>query len=275
MIYIEPEILDAANTWLTPVFDAETQQTIKELIANNPEELKESFYKNLAFGTGGMRGIMGVGTNRINKYTLGKNTQGLANYLKETNPNKKIKVAIAYDCRHNSDSLAKLVADGLSANNIKVYLFSDLRPTPELSFAVRHLECDCGIVLTASHNPPEYNGYKVYWNDGGQIVPPQDQEIINAINAVEYAEINFKSNDKLIELIDVNIDNAFIEAAIKNGSFIDTDRKNLSIVFTSLHGTSITILPETLKRAGYTNIHIVEEQAKPNGNFPTVKSFIY
>lgn len=272
MIHIAPEILDVANTWLTPTFDEDTQHQIKELIANNPDELKESFYKNLAFGTGGMRGIMGVGTNRINKYTLGKNTQGLANYLKQEHPNKDLKVAIAYDCRHNSDSLAKLVADVFSANGIKVYLFSELRPTPELSFAVKHLGCDCGIVLTASHNPPEYNGYKVYWNDGGQIVPPQDNEIINAINAVDYANINFEANNGLIELIDKDVDEAFINASVANGSFEGTDRKNLSIVFTSLHGTSITILPETLKRAGYTNIHIVEEQAKPDGNFPTVKS---
>ena len=272
MIHIAPQILEVANQWLTPIFDEETQHQIKELIANNPDELKESFYKSLEFGTGGMRGIMGVGTNRINKYTLGKNTQGIANYLKQIKPNKTLKVAIAYDCRHNSKSLAKLVADVFSANGIKVYLFSDLRPTPELSFAVKHLGCDCGIVLTASHNPPEYNGYKVYWNDGGQIVPPQDTEIIAAINELEYAEINFKANENLIQLIDKEIDNAFIEASVLNGSFEGTDRDNLSIVFTSLHGTSITILPETLKRAGYKNIHIVEEQAKPDGNFPTVNS---
>ena len=272
MIYVAPETLEVANTWLTPTFDEDTQLRIKELIANNPDELKESFYKNLEFGTGGMRGIMGVGTNRINKYTLGKNTQGLANYLKQENPNKALKVAIAYDCRHNSKSLAKLVADVFSANGIKVFLFSDLRPTPELSFAVKYLGCDCGIVLTASHNPPEYNGYKVYWNDGGQIVPPQDTEIINAINELEYSEINFQANESLIELIDTELDEAFITASVANGSFEGTERDNLSIVFTSLHGTSITILPETLKRAGYTNIHIVEEQAKPDGDFPTVKS---
>jgi len=272
MIYIAPEILDAANNWLTPAFDATTQQEIKELIANNPDELKESFYKNLEFGTGGMRGVMGVGTNRINKYTLGKNTQGLADYLKQENPNKNLKVAIAYDCRHNSDTLAKVVADVFSANNIKVYLFSELRPTPELSFAVKHLDCDCGIVLTASHNPPEYNGYKVYWNDGGQIVPPQDNEIIDSINAVDYANIKFEAKEDLIELIDTAVDEAFINASVKNGSFEGTERDNLSIVFTSLHGTASTILPETLKRAGYNNVHLVAEQAVPNGNFPTVKS---
>ena len=273
MIYIAPEILDAANKWLTPAFDETTQQEIKELIANDPDELKESFYKNLEFGTGGMRGVMGAGTNRINKYTLGKNTQGLANYLAKLNPNKQLKVAIAYDCRHNSDTLAKVVADVFSANNIKVYLFSQLRPTPELSFAVKYLNCDCGIVLTASHNPPEYNGYKVYWNDGGQIVPPQDHEIIDSINAVDYAKIKFEAQENLIELIDTTVDEAFINAAVKNGSFTDTtNRDNLKIVFTSLHGTASTILPETLKRAGYHNVHLVPEQAVPNGNFPTVKS---
>lgn len=272
MIYIPPQILEAANKWLTPTFDEDTQNAIKELIAYNPEELKESFYKDLAFGTGGMRGIMGVGTNRINRYTLGKNTQGLANYLKEIHPNKQLKVAIAYDCRHQSDTLAKVVANVFSANNIKVYLFSELRPTPELSFAVKHLDCDCGIVLTASHNPPEYNGYKVYWNDGGQIVPPQDTEIINAINAISFEDIVFDGNDELIELIDSEIDEAFIKASIVNGSFNETDRDNLTIVFTSLHGTSITILPETLKKAGYKNVHVVEAQATPNGDFPSVDS---
>lgn len=272
MIYIEPQILEALNKWMTPVFDEDTQQQIKELIASNPEELKESFYTNLAFGTGGMRGVMGVGTNRINKYTLGKNTQGLANYLKHIHGNKVHKVAIAYDCRHQSDTLAKVVADVFSANGIKVYLFSELRPTPELSFAVKYLNCDCGIVLTASHNPPEYNGYKVYWNDGGQIVPPEDHEIIVAINAIDYADIKFAANPDLIEYIDKNIDDAFIAASVNNGSFKNTDRDNLTIVFTSLHGTSITILPDTLKRAGYKNVHIVEEQAKPDGDFPTVAS---
>ncbi|NQY05035.1 MAG: phospho-sugar mutase [Flavobacteriaceae bacterium] len=272
MIHIEPQILEAVNKWLTPNFDEDTQHQIKELIANNPDELKESFYKNLEFGTGGMRGVMGVGTNRINKYTLGKNTQGLANYLKEIHHNKQLKVAIAFDCRHQSDTLAKVVSDVFSANGIQVYLFSELRPTPELSFAVRHLDCDCGIVLTASHNPPEYNGYKVYWNDGGQIVPPEDKQIIEAINAIDYSDIQFNSNSNLIELIDTKIDEAFINASINNGSFSDTNREELTVVFTSLHGTSITILPETLKRAGYQNIHIVEEQATPNGDFPTVAS---
>jgi len=274
MIYIEPELLDRVNTWLTPAFDNDTQAYIKNLIATNPKELKESFYKNLEFGTGGMRGVMGIGTNRINKYTLGKNTQGISNYLHQSFPNETIKVAIAFDCRHNSKSLAKIVANVFSANNIQVFLFEDLRPTPELSFALKHLGCQCGIVLTASHNPPEYNGYKVYWQDGGQLVPPQDSEIINEINNLNYSEIKFEANKSLIQYIGKDVDDVFIKASIKNGSFNTPQqaKDNLNIVFTSLHGTSITIIPETLKQAGYNNVNIVEEQAEPNGDFPTVAS---
>lgn len=274
MVYHDPNILDKANQWLTGNFDTNTQDTIKELIAHNPEELEDSFYKNLDFGTGGMRGIMGVGTNRINKYTLGKNTQGISQYLQQQFPNEQGKVAIAYDCRHNSDTLAQIVADVFSANGIKVYLFSSLRPTPELSYAVKYLNCHAGIVLTASHNPPEYNGYKVYWQDGGQLVPPQDKEIITLINSLDFSDIKFNANPDLIELIDTAVDTAFIDASIANVSFNtpETAKENLTVVFTSLHGTSITLIPETLKRAGFTNVHIVEEQATPDGNFPTVKS---
>jgi phosphomannomutase len=274
MIYVDPKILERVNQWLTPVFDITTQHTIKEMIAYDPEGLEDSFYKNLEFGTGGMRGIMGVGDNRINKYTLGKNTQGLSNYLYRQFPNEEIKVAIAYDCRHNSRELAKLVADVFSANHIKVYLFSDLRPTPELSFSVKELGCHCGIVLTASHNPPEYNGYKVYWQDGGQLVPPQDGEIIAEINALQYGHIKFDANEELIHFIDTEIDEAFAEASVNNGSF-NTPREAkeaLKIVFTSLHGTSITMIPKVLERAGYNNLLIVEAQAEPDGDFPTVKS---
>ncbi|GGX14871.1 phospho-sugar mutase [Aquimarina muelleri] len=260
--------------WLTPVFDATTQKEIKNLKENNPEGLKESFYKDLEFGTGGMRGIMGAGTNRINKYTLGKSTQGLSNYLIEQFPSEQPKAVIAYDCRNNSDTLAQIVADVFSANGIKVYLFSSLRPTPELSFAVKELNCHCGIVLTASHNPPEYNGYKVYWKDGGQLVPPQDNEIITKINTLKYSDILFDANPNLIQKIDQEIDTVFIEQSVKNGSFVTSQqyKDNTTIVFTSLHGTSITAVPETLKKAGYNNVHIVKEQAEPDGNFPTVKS---
>ena len=274
MIYIDPKILDRVNVWLTSTFDTETQHTIKNLIAREPETLEESFYKNLEFGTGGMRGIMGVGDNRINKYTLGKNTQGLSNYLKKQFPKQEIKVAIAYDCRNNSKTLAKIVANVFSANDIQVYLFSDLRPTPELSFAVKHLDCQCGIVLTASHNPPEYNGYKVYWEDGGQLVPPQDKEIIAEINRLKYSEIKFEVNHNLISYIDKEVDEAFAKASIKNGSFGMPQgiKNNLNIVFTSLHGTSITMVPKVLQEAGYKNVSIVKEQALPDGDFPTVKS---
>ncbi len=274
MIYIKPEILDRINTWLTPAFDAETQQIIKDSIANNPEDIQESFYKDLEFGTGGMRGIMGVGTNRINKYTLGKNTQGLSDYLHKSFPNETPKTVIAYDCRHNSKTLAKVVADVFSANGIEVYLFEDLRPTPELSFALKHLNCHCGIVLTASHNPPEYNGYKVYWQDGGQLVPPHDNAIINVIDNLDYADIKFEANDDLIHYIGKDVDDVFINASVNNGSFNTSEaaKDDLTIVFTSLHGTSITAVPETLKRAGYKNVHIVKEQEVPNGDFPTVVS---
>jgi phosphomannomutase len=274
MRYIDPELLERVNTWLTPTFDKKTQDYIKDLIALKPEELKESFYKDLEFGTGGMRGVMGIGTNRINKYTLGKNTQGLSNYLHKSFPNQDLKVAIAFDCRHNSKTLAKVVADVFSANNIKVFLFEDLRPTPELSFTLKHLNCHCGIVLTASHNPPEYNGYKVYWQDGGQLVPPQDAEIIHEINNLEYSEINFEAKEENIQYIGQDVDDVFINASVKNGSFNTSQdaKDNLNIVFTSLHGTSITTIPETLKRAGYKNVHIVEEQREPNGDFPTVVS---
>lgn len=274
MIYIEPKLLERVNTWLTPAFDQETQTHIKDLIGTNSEELKESFYKDLEFGTGGMRGVMGIGTNRINKYTLGKNTQGLSDYMHKVFPGEKLKVAIAFDCRHNSKTLAKVVANVFSANNIEVFLFEDLRPTPELSFALKHLNCHCGIVLTASHNPPEYNGYKVYWQDGGQLVPPQDAEIIKMINNLDYAEIKFTANNNLINYIGKGVDDVFIDASVKNGSFNTPKeaRENLNIVFTSLHGTSITTIPETFKRAGYTNVNIVEEQREPNGDFPTVVS---
>ena len=274
MIHIEPAILKRINSWLTPGFDSKTQSLIKDSIANNPKDIQESFYKDLEFGTGGMRGIMGVGTNRINKYTLGKSTQGLSNYLLEKFPNETPKAVIAYDCRHNSKSLAKLVADVFSANGIHVYLFEDLRATPELSFAVKHLNCHCGIVLTASHNPPEYNGYKVYWQDGGQLVPPHDNKVIEQINKLDYADIKFEVNNALIEYIGKDLDDAFINASVKNGLVGATQeaKDNLTIVFTSLHGTSITAVPETLKRAGYKNVHIVKEQEVPNGDFPTVKS---
>ncbi|MCW1147502.1 phospho-sugar mutase [Flavobacterium lacisediminis] len=273
-MHIEQSILNKVNEWLTPTFDEATQAAIEEMMTSAPKELEESFYKNLEFGTGGMRGVMGVGTNRINKYTLGKNTQGLSDYLHKSFPNEQLKVAIAYDCRHNSNTLAKVVADVFSANGIKVYLFSDMRPTPELSFAVRYLNCHAGIVLTASHNPPEYNGYKVYWQDGGQLVPPQDAEIIKVIEDLKYSEIKFEANNDLIEYIDTEVDEAFAKSTVENASFnTPTEAKaNLKIVYTSLHGTSIKAIPNVLAKAGYTDVNIVPEQAEPNGDFPTVVS---
>ena len=265
-------IIEKATLWLSDTFDSETQQEIQQLITDNSDDLTDRFYKDLEFGTGGMRGMMGAGTNRINKYTLGKATQGLSNYLKESYPNQKIKVAIAYDCRHNSDTFSRLVAEVLSANDIHVVLFEDLRPTPELSFAVNELNCHAGIVLTASHNPPEYNGYKVYWTDGGQIVPPQDKSIIDEVNSLEFSDINFNAKPALISEIGAEVDEAFWKASIENGTFDIQGRENLKIVFTSLHGTSVKLIPEVLKRAGYSQVHSIKEQEIPDGDFPTVKS---
>ena len=265
-------IIEKATLWLSDTFDSEIQQEIQQLITDNSDDLTDRFYKDLEFGTGGMRGMMGAGTNRINKYTLGKATQGLSNYLKESYPNQKIKVAIAYDCRHNSDTFSRLVAEVLSANDIRVVLFEDLRPTPELSFAVNELNCHAGIVLTASHNPPEYNGYKVYWTDGGQIVPPQDKRIIDEVNSLEFSDINFNAKPALISEIGAEVDEAFWKASIKNGTFDIQGRENLKIVFTSLHGTSVKLIPEVLKRAGYSQVHSIKEQEIPDGDFPTVKS---
>jgi len=265
------EIEKKAEKWSNDPFSKETRKKVKELY-NNKKLLEDCFYKDLEFGTGGMRGVMGVGTNRINNYTLGKNTQGICNYLNKTEKGE-IKVAIAYDCRNNSESFAQIVADVFSANKIKVYIFNQLRPTPELSFAVKNLNCNCGIVLTASHNPPEYNGYKVYWKDGGQIVPPIDKLLIEEINNVSFEEIKFNRNTNLIEAIGELIDEEFISSSIKIGK-VDKiyDRENLKIVFTSLHGTSSTIMPKVFEKIGYKNVLYVEEQMKPDGNFPTVES---
>ena len=264
--------LERAKLWLSDAYDAETRKAVQDLIDNNPTELDDSFYRDLEFGTGGMRGIMGVGTNRLNKYTLGAATQGLANYLHQQFPSKEKSVAIAFDVRHNSDKFAKMVADVLTANGIKVFLFESFRPTPELSFTVRHLGCDAGIVLTASHNPPIYNGYKVYWNDGAQIVPPHDKAIISEVGNVKVDEIKFEGNDALISTIGKEIDEAFIEACVENGSFTKEGKEDIKIVFTSIHGTSVAITPKAFEKAGFTQVHQVAEQAIPSGDFPTVVS---
>ena len=262
---------DQVNAWEQAPFDKQTQEAVVKL-KKDPYALEDAFYKDLAFGTGGMRGIMGVGTNRVNKYTFGRTTQGLSNYLKQQFSKQEIRVVIGYDCRHNSKEFAQIVADIFSANGIDVYLFTDLRTTPEVSFAVRHLSCQCGIVLTASHNPPEYNGYKVYWEDGGQIVPPHDKGIIKAINEVDYKDIRFDASSTRITPIDHAVDLAFQQASVINGRIGSGNREDVSIVFTSLHGTSITAIPQVLKAAGYTNVTVIEEQATPDGDFPTVKS---
>lgn len=266
-------VLDRARIWLGEAYDEETRNEVQNLIDNDPKLLEESFYKDLEFGTGGMRGIMGTGTNRLNKYTLGAATQGLANYLKEFHGDKELKMVIAHDVRHNSRKFMQIVADVLTANGIKVFIFDNFRPTPELSFAVRHLGCDAGIVLTASHNPPEYNGYKVYWNDGAQIVPPHDKAIIDRVGAVKVEDIKFNGNPDLIETLDNHVDDVFLKNCVKYGSRNQKDGyKSLKIVFTPIHGTSIVSIPEALDRAGFEHVYLVEEQIKPSGDFPTVKS---
>ena len=262
---------DRINLWLKTPFDRETHTKVKAM-CQYPKELEDAFYKDLDFGTGGMRGIMGVGTNRINKYTLGKNTHGLSKHLKKNNPKQTIKTIIAFDSRHQSKQLAKVVADVFTANGIECFLFSDLRPTPELSFAVRHLNAHCGIVITASHNPPEYNGYKVYGRDGGQLVPPQDSEVIKEIQKTSFKEISFEGNDNLLNYIDYEIDEAYHQTVLEAAKMHELSKDKFRLVFTPIHGTSITALPQVLKKAGYQNVYVVPEQEKPNGAFPTVLS---
>ena len=257
--------------WTNEPFDYKTIKEVKELKNNNPLEFQESFYKDLSFGTGGMRGIVGVGPNRVNQYTFGKNSQGIANYINKIS-SKKESVVIAYDCRNQSKELANQVAEIFSSNNIKVYLFESIRPTPELSYSVIKLKCICGIVLTASHNPPEYNGYKVYWKDGGQIVPPIDKNLISEIESVKFNEINFEKNDSNIEIIGDEIDSDFVKDSIKNGKIGHSNRENYKVVFTALHGTSYKLLPEVLIGAGFKDFNVVEEQHNPDGNFSTVQS---
>lgn len=268
----ELSTLDKAKLWLAAAFDEETRNAVQTLIDSNSPDLEDSFYRELEFGTGGMRGVMGVGTNRLNKYTLGQATQGLANYLHQSFPNEEIKVAIAYDVRNNSKEFGKIVADVLTANGIKVLLFKEHRPTPELSFTVRDKKCNAGIVLTASHNPPEYNGYKVYWNDGAQIVPPDDENIIREVYATKFEDIKFNGNDDLIEWVGEYQDDVYIDACMENSLYQNVGRDNLNIVFTSIHGTTYTTVPKALKKAGFTKLDLVQEQMIPSGNFPTVAS---
>ena len=269
------EIITKATKWLSESFDLETRTEVKRLMHADPNMLIECFYTDLEFGTGGMRGKMGVGTNRINKYTIGQATQGLANYMKKQFPDANdMSVVIAHDSRNNSPFFSQVCADVLSANGIKAYLFSDLRPTPELSFAVRELGCNAGIVITASHNPKEYNGYKVYWDDGAQIVAPHDTGIISEVRAIESVEeVSFSSNSDLIETLDDTIDRKYL-AKVQSLSVdaFKEEKKNLKIVFTSLHGTGITMVPQVLKNAGFENVILEETQAIPSGDFPSVES---
>jgi phosphoglucomutase len=273
---IDPKILERAGRWLNGNIDEESKQAIRSMIENDPDELTESFYCDLEFGTGGLRGIMGVGTNRMNKYTVGMATQGLANYLKKVYEGEpEIRVAIAHDPRNNSSYFARIASEVLSANGILVFLFEDLRPTPELSFAVRYLNCHSGIVITASHNPKEYNGYKVYWNDGAQLVPPHDKNVIlEAQKITSFEDVNFAGDNLKINIIGEFIDGAYLEtlSGYSLAPEVIARHRDLKIVYTPLHGTGITLVPKALKLFGFTDVQIVEAQATPDGNFSTIKS---
>ncbi|MBO4961208.1 MAG: phospho-sugar mutase [Flavobacteriales bacterium] len=261
-----------AEQWLSEKYDEATRTAVAQMIENDPQEVVESFYKDLEFGTGGMRGIMGVGTNRMNKYTIGAATQGLANYLKEQFPGQEISVVIGCDVRHNSEEFSRLCAEILSANGIKAYLFDSFRPTPEISFAIRYLGSKSGIIITASHNPPKYNGYKAYWEDGSQVVPPHDTAIIDRVAQVKVEDIKFTPDESLIEIIGEKVDAAFVEASVANGSCDTTGRDNFKLVYTPIHGTSFKAMIPALAKAGFNNVLTVEEQMVPSGDFPTVKS---
>ncbi|MFY8024262.1 MAG: phospho-sugar mutase [Sediminibacterium sp.] len=271
---MDAAILQRVNAWLNGNYDQETKNTILEVQQNNPEELADAFYRDLEFGTGGLRGLMGVGTNRVNKYTIGMATQGFANYLKKTYSNDEIKIAIAHDSRNNSRFFAETTANVFAANGIKVFLFEGLRPTPELSFAIRHLGCKAGVVCTASHNPKEYNGYKAYWNDGGQLVPPHDKNVITEVEAIQSVdEVKWNGGEANITILGKALDEAYIEMVKGLSVYPDVieAQKDLKIVYTPIHGTGITLVPQVLEKFGFNNVHIVEEQSTPDGNFPTVK----
>ncbi|MBO9564103.1 MAG: phospho-sugar mutase [Niastella sp.] len=270
---MEAVIQEKVSAWLNGNFDQATKDEIRKLQEQNPNELTESFYRNLEFGTGGLRGIMGIGTNRMNKYTVGMATQGFANYLKKTYPGGVIRIAIAHDSRNNSRFFAEIVANVMGANGIKVFLFEALRPTPELSFAIRHLGCQAGVVCTASHNPKEYNGYKAYWSDGGQLVPPHDKNVILEVDKIASVDdVQWEGGEANISLIGKELDEAYIRMVKSLSVYPEVIEKqhDLKIVYTPIHGTGITLVPEVLKRFGFTNVTIVQEQAVPDGNFPTV-----
>jgi phosphoglucomutase len=270
---MEAVIQERSTNWLKGNFDAETKEAIKKMQSENPKELAEAFYRNLEFGTGGLRGIMGVGTNRMNKYTVGMATQGFANYLLQTYPGGPIRVAIAHDCRNNSRFFAETTANVFAANGIKVFLFEALRPTPELSFSIRHLGCQGGVVCTASHNPKEYNGYKAYWNDGGQLVPPHDKNVIKEVEKIASVDdVKWSGGEANITIIGKEMDETYIEMVKSLSVYPEVIEKqhDLKIVYTPIHGTGITLVPPVLKRFGFTNVHIVEEQSNISGDFPTV-----
>ena len=274
---LHEQSVEKANLWLaSPSIDEESKESIKKMLTDSdPKQLIDSFYKDLEFGTGGLRGIMGVGSNCMNKYTVGAATQGLANYLKKSLPNKEIRVAIAYDCRNNSALFAQVAADVFSANGIYVHLFPELRPTPLLSFAIRYLQCDSGLVITASHNPKEYNGYKAYWNDGAQLVPPHDKNVIKEVTDIGgFENINFLSDAGKISRISKDVEEAYYkEVSLLIPAKESIKRQhNIPLVYSSLHGSGITMVPECLSRLGFTNLIVVDEQAQPDGNFPTVQS---
>jgi phosphoglucomutase len=264
------------NTWLNGAYDDETKATIRRLQAENPEELNESFYRSLEFGTGGLRGIMGVGTNRMNRYTVGMATQGLANYVKRCWPDtNELRAAISHDSRNHSREFAEITANVLAANGFTVFLFDDMRPTPELSFAVRHLHCHTGVMLTASHNPKEYNGYKAYWNDGCQLVPPHDSSVIDEVNKIKTLDdVKWSGGEERIQIIGADVDEAFMQHVERNVLNPQCIRQHhdVKIVYTPLHGTGIKLIPTMLRRIGFTNVNIVEAQAVPDGNFPTTPS---
>jgi phosphoglucomutase len=270
---MDAAIQERVNVWANGNYDQTTKDAISQMQANNTDELADSFYRNLEFGTGGLRGIMGVGTNRINKYTIGMATQGFANYLKKTYGAAEIKVAIAHDSRNNSRFFAETTANVFAANGIKVFLFEALRPTPELSFAIRSLGCNGGVVCTASHNPKEYNGYKAYWNDGGQLVPPHDKNVITEVEAVSgIDEVKWNDGEANITILGKDMDADYIKMVKGLSVYPDVIARqhDLKIVYTPIHGTGITLVPEVLKTFGFTNVTIVEAQATPDGNFPTV-----
>ena len=273
---MEQQILERAKAWLTEQYDEETRKKVQYLIDNDPNELTESFYRNLEFGTGGLRGIMGVGTNRMNIYTVAMATQGFANYIRMMNPDEKeLRVAIAYDCRNNSPAFANITADVMSANGIHVFLFDCLRPTPELSFAVRELHCHAGVMVTASHNPKEYNGYKAYWNDGGQLVSPHDKNVIAEVEKIaDPSMVNFNRRPELITLLDEKFDDIYLDKVFGLSLSLDLIKKHkdLKIVYTPIHGTGRRLVPEILRRKGFENVYCVEEQMVVDGDFPTVKS---